>query len=327
MACLQKLYDVERSIRHAIKVAPATNTNSIAALGLELAGGNHRGYTGWWAKNGIPMTREPSHFNYATLHEGVDLDVNDLSVVKEWQVEQLGTAKREAITACTGIYRELAKLCEGGTRQCDLSKLSGMREYEDIRRTGTDMKPEDHKDWLVKTYAESAATLGILQRVKKGNAVMFTTTSAVDDEKVAEAMGVDGAAALELLTRPAGRSLGEATVSIVLQEIKFRFTTEWWTPELRDVRPLRFDFRVFTGKPECPEILIEVQGRQHFHWTRHFHATEEEFARLQEHDRMKREFATEHNIPLLALVVPDSTKGTKQYIRREIQKAIKGATN
>jgi hypothetical protein len=96
-------------------------------------------------------------------------------------------------------------------------------------------------------------------------------------------------------------SSGEFAVKQVLDkmEIKYEHNSAY---EVKDKLPLRWDFIIQTG--EIP-IFIEYDGKQHsepvrFGGISHKKA-EEAFQRQQAHDKLKDDFCSENNYPLLRI--------------------------
>lgn len=84
----------------------------------------------------------------------------------------------------------------------------------------------------------------------------------------------------------------EAKVISILLKAGYKFEREKTFPDLKNGY-YRFDFYL----PSL-EILIEVDGRQHFEYTPHFHKKKTDFTKAQERDRRKNSFALSHKIKL-----------------------------
>lgn len=88
----------------------------------------------------------------------------------------------------------------------------------------------------------------------------------------------------------------EEEIVLLLDKEGISYKREFTFEDLRDIRPLRFDFAIF-DKTEKLLGLIEYQGVQHYESTFDFFTNE----KLQLHDQMKKEYCIKNNIPLLEL--------------------------
>ncbi len=68
-------------------------------------------------------------------------------------------------------------------------------------------------------------------------------------------------------------------------------------------------------------ILIEVQGRQHTEFVKHFHGTRANFLKHRERDNLKRVWAEENEISLVRFNYDE--KITKKLVLHKIDKAMK----
>lgn len=84
----------------------------------------------------------------------------------------------------------------------------------------------------------------------------------------------------------------------ILQRERCVFEREKTFSDLRGGK-YRFDFYIpnYKGK----QLLIEVDGEQHFWQVKHFQKTKNDFKKTQEHDRRKNRYALSHNITLIRL--------------------------
>ena len=92
-------------------------------------------------------------------------------------------------------------------------------------------------------------------------------------------------------------SKNEQKITQMLIDSNIEFATQYTFPDLKDKRPLRFDFAVFQNG--ILSHLIEYNGVQHYEepegsWS-------EGFKTLQKHDQMKQEYCKQHNIRLIIL--------------------------
>lgn len=86
-------------------------------------------------------------------------------------------------------------------------------------------------------------------------------------------------------------SLEEHIIKI-LQKEKIKFQREKTYPDLKSGY-YRFDFFL----PQY-NLLIEVDGAQHYKFSKIFHKKRQDFLKAQERDRRKNSYALSHNIPL-----------------------------
>ena len=97
-------------------------------------------------------------------------------------------------------------------------------------------------------------------------------------------------------------SKGEQKVYSLLKSSTLIFKREVSFEGLTGARntPLRFDFVIYDqrGRAIC---CIEVDGRQHFVYTPHFHASKVDFRRQIEFDIRKNKYCLHNNIPLIRI--------------------------
>ena len=86
-------------------------------------------------------------------------------------------------------------------------------------------------------------------------------------------------------------SLEEKIITILKKE-KINFQREKTYPDLK-FGYYRFDFFL----PQY-NLLIEVDGAQHYKFSKIFHKKRQDFLKAQEIDRRKNSYALSHNIPL-----------------------------
>ena len=78
----------------------------------------------------------------------------------------------------------------------------------------------------------------------------------------------------------------------ILQKEKIKFQREKTYPDLK-FGYYRFDFFL----PQY-NLLIEVDGAQHYKFSKLFHKKRQDFLKAQERDRRKNSYVLAHNIPL-----------------------------
>ena len=90
------------------------------------------------------------------------------------------------------------------------------------------------------------------------------------------------------------RSKGEYQIEQLLKEYNIKYIREYSFSDLVDDLPLRFDFAIFNENKLIG--LIEFQGEQHYIPSNGFYNET-----LIEHDKMKKEYCKNHNIPLIEI--------------------------
>ena len=86
-------------------------------------------------------------------------------------------------------------------------------------------------------------------------------------------------------------SLEEHIISVLKKE-KIKFQREKTYPDLKQGW-YRYDFFI----PSL-NFLIEIDGAQHYKFSKLFHKKRQDFLKAQERDRQKNSYALSHNIPL-----------------------------
>lgn len=90
-------------------------------------------------------------------------------------------------------------------------------------------------------------------------------------------------------------------VATVLQQVKVMYLSEFTFYYCRDIKPLPFDFAVFTDTSQKkPEYLIEYDGIQHFEPVEYF-GGQKQFERQQLHDKIKDDYCKEQGIKLIRI--------------------------
>lgn len=84
----------------------------------------------------------------------------------------------------------------------------------------------------------------------------------------------------------------EEKIITILQKEKIKFQREKTYPDLK-FGYYRFDFFLLQYN-----LLIEVDGAQHYKFSKIFHKKRQDFLKAQERDRRKNSYALSHNIPL-----------------------------
>lgn len=88
-------------------------------------------------------------------------------------------------------------------------------------------------------------------------------------------------------------SVGESKIKQFLEENNISYVQEKWFDDLRDIRPLRFDFYL-----EDMNVIIEFDGVQHFKNRGFFkHSVEQ----IEVHDKMKNEYCEKKGINMIRI--------------------------
>lgn len=122
------------------------------------------------------------------------------------------------------------------------------------------------------------------------------------------------------------RSWGEHQIHHLLNEYNFTFDQEHTFEDLitdKGGRP-RFDFCVYTDATK-KEIfcLIEYQGRQHFKYDKNWRQSEEDFARMQYTDQLKKDYCNESDYTLYLFDKSSNLKLEIQQLATQLNKMIK----
>lgn len=92
-------------------------------------------------------------------------------------------------------------------------------------------------------------------------------------------------------------SKNEQIITNILIDNNIEFAKQYIFPDLKDIKPLRFDFAIFNNGHLSH--LIEYNGQQHY--IKAQGAWGDGFKILQKHDKMKKEYCKNHNIRLIVL--------------------------
>lgn len=90
-------------------------------------------------------------------------------------------------------------------------------------------------------------------------------------------------------------SKGEDKIIRLLRTANIRFEREKTFSDLKGGK-FRYDFYL-----PALNILIEVDGEQHFHQVKHFQKARRDFLKQQEHDRRKNSYALARGITLIRI--------------------------
>lgn len=96
------------------------------------------------------------------------------------------------------------------------------------------------------------------------------------------------------------KSFKESEIALLLINNKIKFSREYSFSDLKDLQPLRFDFAIFNAQKKLIG-LIEYNGEQHYLTKERGRYTIDQIEKIQQHDKMKKEYCKKHNISLLIL--------------------------
>lgn len=107
------------------------------------------------------------------------------------------------------------------------------------------------------------------------------------------------------------KSKGATEIESFLRKNNIEFETEVSFPDLKDKKPLRFDFRIKESG-----ILIEFDGEQHFR-RRRDDKDGFKLKRTQEHDKMKNDYCAANDIKLIRIKY-SQRKSIEKILTREV---------
>lgn len=106
-------------------------------------------------------------------------------------------------------------------------------------------------------------------------------------------------------------SIGEQNIENLLIKNNIPYQTQITFSDLKNIKPLRYDFGIYEKDSNKLIRLIEFDGIQHFEEQNYFtHSLEE----IQKSDRIKNNYAKQHNIPLIRIPYTERDKITLQLI-------------
>ena len=110
-------------------------------------------------------------------------------------------------------------------------------------------------------------------------------------------------------------SKGEQEISKILTQYKINFIKEYSFKDLKDIKPLRFDFAIFneTNKLLC---LIEFDGKQHFEDSGGYF--QDGLQQRQHRDSLKNNYCLNNNIKLYRIKYNENLKEKMEEILNEL---------
>lgn len=85
----------------------------------------------------------------------------------------------------------------------------------------------------------------------------------------------------------------EAQFADYLKRKNINFEQQVRIPECKNKKALPFDFVVYI---DDMEIFVEIDGQQHYEFNKHFHGTQDGFAKMKKRDQIKNNFAKEQEL-------------------------------
>lgn len=110
----------------------------------------------------------------------------------------------------------------------------------------------------------------------------------------------------------------ELEISNLLKENKYLYKSQYSFEDLKNIKPLRFDFAIFDNDNQIIG-LIEYNGRQHYVEVSKFGGIER-LKEYQHSDKLKQDYCIKNNIPLLVL---NKDNYSKEYILNWLKSLLK----
>lgn len=107
---------------------------------------------------------------------------------------------------------------------------------------------------------------------------------------------------------------GELYINEILKDMNLIFRRQYSNKECKDKRPLRFDFAIFDESANL-KALIEYDGSQHRDPNSKY--AKGRFDEIVYHDKLKDDFCSKNNIPLLR-----TSSTTKKKLKNEIERFL-----
>ena len=113
------------------------------------------------------------------------------------------------------------------------------------------------------------------------------------------------------------KSKMEIEVEEKLKELKIEFYYQYKFPDCVDIRELEWDFYI----PSL-NLLIEVDGEQHFKFIHRFHKVQQDFIDQVRRDRIKNKYADDKHFNLLRI-----SHDARQYVGKYVETMIRDIQN
>lgn len=117
------------------------------------------------------------------------------------------------------------------------------------------------------------------------------------------------------------QSIGEAMIEYMLMKENTSYYWQYYFNDCRNIKPLPFDFAIM--QDGTPVYLVEYQGEQHYQSNSYF---SQSLSEQQKVDGIKKQYCSDHNIPLLKLKGSDY-KNMYELIKKYNHKYIRGRVN
>jgi len=203
------------------------------------------------------------------------------------------------------FYSEIAKDIvkfihdnSSGAYNAEISRHFGFSKYN----YDTKGNKYNDPDFISHNILSMMVNRGILQKLDKESQKIYY--------KVISSKEFDSICIYDIKNRFASKY--EAKIAYLLEKSNIEFIPQYRYNECRDKKPLPFDFYL----PEY-DILIEIQGEQHYKSV-NFFGGEEGFIERVRHDNIKYSFAKVNNIKLVIIKYDDvnKIKDIKKWLNR-----------
>lgn len=237
---------------------------------------------GFVSSNLTEPTKKIKGFNNVSLGE------SDF-VIKEDPTEQMMPIWKACQSNLGSIFKEIRKIVDTrptGIRQADLARMLSLDKFF--------KKETKENNWALYTLIEIGVKQKILAVRKEGKQKKFILPGTVLEYKPQQLIFNSKV--------KTSASRAESNISQFLLQKGFQFQSQKTFPTLKgNNRLLKFDFHLPAQlKTRWNEILIEVQGRQHYEPVDFFGGIET-FLRQIEYDQRKRIFCKNEDIKLIEI--------------------------
>jgi hypothetical protein len=104
-------------------------------------------------------------------------------------------------------------------------------------------------------------------------------------------------------------SKGTIEIERCLNDLNLKYEREVSFEECKRIRPLYFDFLVYSNNKKDDYILIEFDGELHYRpFDKNYNSNKTKFDEQKERDAIKDKFCKDYNIPLIRISYRKSNK-------------------
>lgn len=257
-----------------LSVTPNSKKNALQCDDLK----NHSGFIQWHAAkycNNVELQTYKRKTSMMVCNDGLHdtFNVEDL----EFKDELLKDVHRKGQVIMGDMVKVVTEYieCNTGQRQCDISRDLGLnKDYGD-------------NNWTIYTILNMMVNRGIAKKQYESKKPIYSIIEAKLYEPT------------EYIVKKNYASCLEAECANYLMKHDMKFVQQHTYPDCVYKKLLRFDFRA--NSPDGNEFLIEVNGKQHYEYTSHFHKTHKDFELQQKKDAIKIKYAYDNDIPLLII--------------------------